>query len=198
MFGLLVFLALGIYLLFAAYAVHKARSYARTHGKSSQRWGWGAALVAFLIPFWDWIPTVATHQYYCATQAGFWVYKTPEQWKAENPGEMEKLVSNKAQVPVRSDGDENNRTDSYSLNQRIGLLNSRRGPMLFNRWEVETALVDKKTNEILGRSRDFYTIHKPDSGDAWKFWLHVHGCKASKDDENRYRIFLSHFEGAKE
>jgi hypothetical protein len=25
------------------------------------------------------------HKYYCSTQAGFWVYKTPEQWMKENP-----------------------------------------------------------------------------------------------------------------
>jgi hypothetical protein len=46
--------------------------------------------------------TVAVHQYYCAKDAGFWVYKTLGQWKAENPGVMETLVSNKARPPVQT------------------------------------------------------------------------------------------------
>lgn len=197
MFGLLVFLALGIYLLFAAYAVHKARSYARTHGKSPQRWGWGAALVAFLIPFWDWIPTVATHQYYCATQAGFWVYKTPEQWRAENPGEMEKLVSNNAQVPVRSDGDKNNWTHIFELNQKFNEITAHGGPFALHRWTYTRMVIDKGTGEVMAKNIDFYTIHTRD-GDAWKFWLHTHGCPSFDDDAARYKQYLKQIKGERQ
>ncbi|MBK7764911.1 MAG: hypothetical protein IPI44_01795 [Sulfuritalea sp.] len=94
--GILIVGAMGLYLLIAFGVVIGAISHARKHGKSTKRWGWGAALVMYLIPFWDWIPTVAVHQYYCATEAGFWVYKTPEQWKKENPGVMETLVAQRA------------------------------------------------------------------------------------------------------
>ncbi|MFZ3086873.1 MAG: hypothetical protein WA123_02295 [Methylotenera sp.] len=83
--GFVIVVALGLYLLISMGAVAWAVSYAKRHGKSAKRWGWGAALGMYLLVFWDWIPTVVAHKYYCATEAGFWVYKTPEQWKKENP-----------------------------------------------------------------------------------------------------------------
>lgn len=91
MFGLIVIVIAVAYLLLSIAIVKSARRHARNTGKNVKYWGWGAALVMWLIPFWDWLPTVAVHQYYCATEAGFWVYKTPEQWKLENPGVMDGL-----------------------------------------------------------------------------------------------------------
>ncbi len=89
MYGLIVIAIAVAYLLLSIAVVKGARAYARNAGRSMARWGWGAALAMWLIPFWDWLPTVAMHQYTCAAEAGFWVYKTPEQWRQENPGEME-------------------------------------------------------------------------------------------------------------
>ena len=60
--------------------------------KSGWKWPLGVAVLLYLAVFWDHIPTVLVHKYYCETEAGFWVYKTPEQWKKENPGVMETLV----------------------------------------------------------------------------------------------------------
>lgn len=94
MFGLVVFGAIGLYLLISVGVVLWAIRYAKKNGKSVKKWGWGAVLVMYLIPFWDWIPTVAVHQFYCAKDAGFWVYKTLDQWKGENPGVMETLDRN--------------------------------------------------------------------------------------------------------
>jgi hypothetical protein len=45
---------------------------------------WGVFAIFIILIFWDWIPTLLAHKYYCSTQAGFIVFKTPEQWKAEN------------------------------------------------------------------------------------------------------------------
>jgi len=108
MFGLAVLVVFGIYLLISFLVVRWSIGYARKNGKSVKKWGWGAALVMYLIPFWDWIPTVATHQFYCAKDAGFWVYKTLDQWKAENPGVMEGLVANELRAPSTHEGDEDN------------------------------------------------------------------------------------------
>ncbi len=79
------------------------------------------ALVMYSIVFWDWLPTVAVHQYYCAKESGFWVYKTLDQWKAENPGVMESLVANKGAISTRQ-GDMENYTDTYLLNPRINII----------------------------------------------------------------------------
>src|ERR1035437_1593300 len=94
MIGPVVLGAALLYLLISIAVVRWAIRYAWKNGKSAKRWGWGVALVMYLIPFWDWLPTVATHQFYCAKDAGFSIYKTPEQWKAENPGVIETLVEN--------------------------------------------------------------------------------------------------------
>lgn len=92
--GLVIIGVMGLYLLISLGVVAWAISHAKKSGKSAKKWGWGAALVMYMIPFWDWIPTVAVHQFYCAKDSGFWVYKTLDQWKAENPGVMEGLVRN--------------------------------------------------------------------------------------------------------
>jgi hypothetical protein len=146
--GLVVFAVMGLYLLISLGVVKGAIAYAREKGKSARRWGWGAALVMWLIPFWDWIPTMVMHQYYCATEAGFWVYKTPEQWKQENPGVMETLVA-------FNDGRSSH--GAYMLNPRFNWAIKKDGPQWFNRWRWEQEIVDTKTNDVLARYVDFST-----------------------------------------
>jgi hypothetical protein len=90
------------------------------------------ALVMYHLVFWDWVPTVVAHQYYCATEAGFWVYKTVDEWKAENPGVMETLVASKG-APSARKGDMQNYTDTYFLNKRIHKLVKKTGPLLSSR-----------------------------------------------------------------
>ena len=116
--GFVIFMVMGVYLLISMGVVMWAISHAKKHGKSAIRWGASAALVMFLIPCWDWIPTVVAHKYYCEKEAGFWVYKTLDQWKAENPGGMETLVANKGE-PSSRQGDMVNYTDTYLVNQRF-------------------------------------------------------------------------------
>ena len=81
MFGLAVLVVMGLYLLISIVAVRAAVIYARKQGRRAWVWGLVTAVVMYNLVFWDWIPTVATHQYYCATEAGFWTYKTVDQWK---------------------------------------------------------------------------------------------------------------------
>ncbi len=51
--GLVIFGALGLYLLISVAVVVGATGYARRHGKSAKRWGSGAALGMYLLVFWD-------------------------------------------------------------------------------------------------------------------------------------------------
>src|SRR5574340_1284981 len=75
---------------------------ARRKGKNPAKWALLSAFSLFVFVFWDYYPTKWTHQYYCEKEAGFWVYKTLNQWKAENPGVMETLVYNKAMPYVQT------------------------------------------------------------------------------------------------
>jgi hypothetical protein len=195
--GLVIILALGLYLAISISVVVWAINYAKKHGKSAKRWGWGAALGMYMLVFWDWIPTVATHQYYCATEAGFWVYKTPEQWKAENQGVMEGLVANKG-APSTRQGDMESYTDTYFLNQRFNWVVMRHGQFLFNRWRHEQDVVDTKTGEILAKYVDFSTSQdRPKAGwNGWKFWLASEHCASGEYHQGQMYSFEHTIRGA--
>lgn len=92
MIGLMVLLALGIYLAISVGVVRWTVRWARRTGRGVKCWGFAAAFAMYMLVFWDHIPTLLLYKYYCATKAGFWVYKTPEQWKKENPGVAETMT----------------------------------------------------------------------------------------------------------
>jgi hypothetical protein len=207
MIGLIVFPAVLLYLLLSIVVVRLAIRYARNSGRSAKRWGWSVALVMYLIPFWDWIPTVAMHQYYCAKDSGFWVYKTVDQWKAENPGVMEGLVDN-SPSPY---GSPNWPTEVWrgkevtSINQRFGMLyknhlsSPEEGKLFLNGWRWETELVDKKTGEVLARRVDFSTGNGQIGGEPeLRLWLHSDSCIGGRDNAIKFGEFLKQFRGAKE
>lgn len=191
MFGLVIFGAIGLYFLLSIWVVWRVMKYARVNGKSAKSWGWGAVLVMYLIPFWDWIPTVAVHQHYCATEAGFWVYKTPEQWVKENPGVMEALVAEKGASTARQ-GDMQNYTDTYILNQRFNWIVKHNGQFLFNRWRHEQEVVDTKTADVLARYVDFSTsqTRRKAGWSGWKMWLDIRHCRDGKNDEGKIGQFM--------
>ena len=121
--GFVILMIIAAYLLISAGVVAGAITYARKRGKSAIRWGLSAALVMFLIPGWDWIPTVVAHKYYCEKEAGFWVYKTLDQWKAENPGIAETLVANKGGAARGETFDDGyGKTATYLLNDRFNWI----------------------------------------------------------------------------
>lgn len=207
MIELIVFGALLLYLLISIGIVLWAIRCARRNGRSAKRWGWSVALVMYLIPFWDWLPTVATHQFYCATEGGFWVYKTPDQWKMENPGVMETLVDNSpapyGQAPNWPT--ENWRSKKIAaINQRFGMLyknhlsSSEERELFLHVWRWQNELVDKKTGEVLARNVDFSTGNGFIGGEPeLRLWLHSDGCIDRRDNANKLGEFLKQFRGEK-
>ena len=201
MMGLIFLLVVGVYLLVSIGAVRGAIAYARQQGKSAKRWGWGAAFVMYLIPFWDWIPTVVMHRYYCATEAGFWVYKTPEQWKKENPGVMEMLVANKG-APSRYEpfDDGRGKTDTYLLNDRFNWIVTQQDfssalPIIRSEQQVK----DTKTKEVLARYVNFSTGNSVKNTvgppGPMKYWLHSGHC-GNDSNFSLFILFKRNFDGA--
>lgn len=129
MMGLMILGAFVVYLLVSIWVTKKTASWAKANNKKPWLWGGLAAFVMYNLVFWDWIPTLAMHKYYCATQAGFWVYKTPEQWKAENPGKLEMMVFNKG-APSEREGNMESYTDTYFTSQRFNWIVKRHGKFL--------------------------------------------------------------------
>ena len=180
--GLVVFGAIGLYLLLSIAVVVGAISYARRNGKSAKRWGSGAALVMYLLVFWDHIPTLVTHKYYCGKEAGFWVYKTVDQWKAENPGVADTLIATKG-TPTKYEpfDDGHGKRNTYLLNDRFNWIVSQQdisGLLPIIRTEQEVKDIQK--NEVLVRYIDFGTGNsvKDTVGPPGplKFWLHNGNC----------------------
>lgn len=102
--GVVILGAIALYLIISLVVVVLAAKAAKKQGRSPWRWGGAAALVMYLLVFWDQIPTVVAHKYYCGKDAGFWVYKTLDQWKAENPGVAETLSERQKAQTTGKDG----------------------------------------------------------------------------------------------
>lgn len=192
MFGLAYLIAFGVYLLISVGVVKWAVNYARKNGKSTKRWSWGAALVVCSIVFWDWIPTVVSHKYFCEKEAGFWVYKTLDQWKAENPGVMETLVANKVWPHERVAG-----KDVAAINQRMRLVYGVQEERFFHVWPDIRELVDAKNNEVVARYVDFSTSQERGQAgwSGWKIWLHSESCTSRRGQATEFGNFYLQFKG---
>jgi hypothetical protein len=207
--GILILGIACIYLLISSVIVLSAIRYARRNGLSAKRWGWGAALVMWLIPFWDWLPTVAVHQYYCTTEAGFWVYKTLDQWKAENPGVIEKLMSYDKNTkggsinwPSQYESYSNGHRTTYHINERFNRIIERQDMSRILRIvRKEETLIDTRKNEVMARYVGFGSgyseIGHYDPSDARKFWLRSSHCRSGKEHEAKSWKFSLQFKGAK-
>ena len=177
MLALVIFGILIAYLAIAIFFVRATLRSAREAGLATkQRWVRGGlvALVFYLIPFWDWIPTVVAHQYYCATEAKFEVYKTIEQWKADNAEVVQELRFDRDAVPQRAGA-----VSRFPLNQRIEVVRTLAQSVFLSVTREAAQVVDAKRGEIVASYVDFRTGYAPfgvGGEGAWKFWLKRQAC----------------------
>jgi hypothetical protein len=194
MFGLAVLVVGAIYLAVLIAVTRIAYSSAKKRGYSKAKCWLAAAggfLIVYLPVFWDHIPTVVAHQYYCAKDSGFWVYKTLDQWKAENPGVAETLVANKTAVSIQN---------AYVLNQRFNwAIYERRYFPLNHMMREEWQVVDNKTGEVLARYVNYAASHERRQAGwtGWKFWLDSPYCMAGRSDQDAFRNVRDDFRGNK-
>lgn len=152
MMGLMVLIFFSVYLVISIWAVRKTTGWARANNRKPWLWGGLVAFMMYNLVFWDLIPTLVMHKYYCSTQAGFWVYKTPEQWKAENPEVMETLKESLS--PTRL-GIEKPTAERTWLTQRFYAEDIRKS--IFPSISVkESIFFDAKTKEPIAKSINFY------------------------------------------
>jgi hypothetical protein len=203
--GIVILPLIGLYLLLLVWATRRGWRWAQNCGWQGRKRWLGAAygfLIVYLPVFWDWIPTVAMHQYYCATEAGFWVYKTPEQWKKENPGVMEGLIDSSPQKYPSWPTEVWNGKKIDSINQRFGLLytdhlvNSGERELFLHQWRWRTELLDKKTGDILARYIDFSSGNGFVGGEPeLRFWLHNNHCSDGINSIIKFSGFIKQFRG---
>jgi len=173
--GAVILPLMAIYLAFLVWATWSGWRWAETRGwKGHKRW-LGAACVFLIVclpVFWDWLPTVVAHRYYCEKEAGFWVYKTVEQWKAENPGVMEGLHL------ILEPNQRTTYGDLNILDERFAIETRRLHPVPFLTTSVtERTLVDRKTGEALAKGTDVGSgVGYMATGGGVKFWLNQRPC----------------------
>ena len=186
--GIAIFSALALYLIVSLIVVVMAAKVAKKRGRSPWRWAGGAGLAMYLLMFWDHVPTVVAHKYSCDKEGGFWIYKSIEQWNAENPGVIEGLVAN---------NDGRSEDGAYILNQRFKRAVKKSGPLWLNLWRWEQEVVDRKTNEVLARYVDFSTGSGFISGPPriLKFWLQNDHCDGGKHNQGQLYSFSDRVRG---
>lgn len=146
--------------------------------------GIGGFLLVTVPIFWDWAPTVMTWKQLCNKDAGFFVYKTPEQWKQENPGVAETLTYKSLSDEIKlQDG------TRYLRNQRIA-WDTRNMQEAWGVWQRHETVVDLKTGQVLALYRNYSTgvsgslVGGAGGGlRAWKLWMARHTCEADSTKE---------------
>ena len=193
MIGLAYLSAGVVYLLVSIWVVYLAVKSARQRGRSGWKWGLAAGLVMYMLVFWDWIPTVVAHKYYCARYGGFTQYKSIDEWKRENPGSSDGLTAHIGweSDPVISDG-----KITYSVNQKISLESSRTKKFLYI-IRRESRIKEKETGEVLAELINFGTDIQPFSVGArsiidYKFWLKNSTCNDPivTDGTKQFRAYI--------
>lgn len=199
MMGLMVLLFFAVYLAVSLWVIFAVLNWAAKH-KRSGWWGVLAVFVMYNLVFWDLIPTLAAHKYYCETQAGFWVYKTPEQWKVENPEVIETFVVAPPERRVVPRGF----ADTYYLNRHmIMLVKQYQINSIIPIHRLEQEVTDSKNSQVLARYTDFFSGYGSlgTGGDgSWrvlKYWLRTKQCAGRDARFEQFLKFKRSFEGTK-
>lgn len=175
--GFIILAGLIVYLIISIVMIIIGVRHARKKGFPGWKGGVLAAVVMYLLIFWDLIPFHIAHKYYCSTEGGFTLNKTLEEWKQENPGVVETLTHKKV-----SDHTKEGNKERYRLNQRFV-------------WEIVTTrhflgihksdnrVIDTGTGEILAQYVDFSSGQsslEPDEFRDFKFWIYVDSCETGQ------------------
>lgn len=180
MIGFMVIGFFILYLLISILVVIGVISWAKNNDRSAWKWGWLAAFIMYNLMFWDFIPTLVVHRYYCATEAGFWVYKSPEKWRQENIDVVDILTRQEPAEEYKIESISNGVSTTYAVDQRIRVLNrvTNVTPILETR-RKEALLIDSKNNLILTRKVSFEAgrpFSAPKSILDFKFWVNAKEC----------------------
>lgn len=179
MIGLMYLMAAAVYLVIMIKAVGFAWKKGLASGSRKRAWIYGilAFLLVYLPVFWDHIPTVVAHRYYCAKDGGVHVYKDPQEWLAEHKGEIESLrvkAGGEHVGAILPDGWER----SHLINKRVAFDALYQSFHVFFGVDLERdsrRLVDVVENKVLVTYTNYGSYRSFNSG-GLKFWLNFTGC----------------------
>jgi hypothetical protein len=185
MMGLVFIFVFILYLIVSLIVIWFSVRAARKRKIKGWKFGVPAALFMYLLVFWDHIPTKLMREHYCQTEAGLYVYMTPEQWLKENPGVAQTLTWKKL-----SDSERIKRGTVYHLNQRFDWKVYGEPLFLKLLFASKNTVVDRDTGEILVEKIDFTTNIKNISLGRvklrdYKIWLAGNTC-FKKEERDRW------------
>lgn len=180
MIGLVVLIVSVVYFALLIWATRSTYHWAKKCGWSRDKC-WGAAvggfLVVYLPVFWDHIPTLIAHKYYCEKEAGFWVYKTPEQWKKENPRAEDKLTW--TDLGART-VDSNTGIQRIQLNERFVEQLAKHHTGILPVARSEYTVVDENNGDVVARQvivgAGYGNMMVGNDWRSMKFWLGLESC----------------------
>ncbi|WP_374400432.1 hypothetical protein [Niveibacterium sp.] len=92
MIGLAYLVAGAIYVVAMVFLVGWAWRFGRKVNRGTALAGAMLAFLSLYLPvFWDFIPTMVAHRYYCAKDAGIVIVKDPKQWVSEHAMDADTL-----------------------------------------------------------------------------------------------------------
>lgn len=190
MIGLAYLVVAVIYLTILVGVVRAAWRSGITH---SRRSAWGRAVVGFLavyLPvFWDHIPTVLAHRYYCAKDGGDFLYQDPAVWLAKNGSKLESLRVPPGGEPVHRAFLDGWRRE-YLINKWVALDSRRDVHNVAGFIEVgreAQRIIDIRNGNLIAKNVQ-YNVGKPFQTGGVKFWLHFAGCRGSSHEVNKFHL----------
>jgi len=172
MIGLLYLGFFAVYLWLSISLTKWAMKKAKSRGVKGWKYGLPVALVMYHLVFWDWLPTMVAHKYYCATEANFTVYKTLDEWKVENPGvagTLNEIIQAPRQMPYGS---------LQLLDERFAIKTYKEKPVpLLSTVVSNRIVVDRKTNDVMAKGIDVGSGYRSfETGGSYKIWLKQKPC----------------------
>ena len=155
MYGLIVLVGFIIYCLLCFGFVRVIASLP-PQGQRGKRKIYGlVAFILFNTPLgYQFVPATVVGTYGCFTEAGFELYKTPEQWRTENPGAAETLERIRGDNQKEYQIAEGHRRRIFHLNDRFDwVIDMPREAKNLVR-SVET-VVDTANGEVMARRIDY-------------------------------------------
>jgi hypothetical protein len=175
MIGLAYLVAFALYLAVTAWAARRAVTAARRRGIAGWKWGLPVAVGAYLLVFWDWIPTLVVYEYQCGSYGGAHVYKTANQWREQNNGVPVSKVDS-----IKSMREIDDRTLTYLINSRFRVVQRKTKLPVVPVVRTAQTLVDSQSGEIL-LQHVMVTAGYPALESSYKFWNNVDACAPELD-----------------
>lgn len=204
MLGLAVLFVMAIYFVILFFVTRFCYKKAINKGKTRKiafLFGLLGFSLVFLPVFWDFIPNRIYFNDLCKNDTKLQVYKTFDEWNAENPGVIDTLYplsfdeQNKRRKNMQKTRMING--DMYEishLNKRITLY-KKFEPLSFHIGKQTMLMFDEKAEEVLAKQNAFYS--GPGNvlelgGSGFKIWLNGK-CDYSFDKTNNIFAFRGNF-----